>query len=155
MTNKTTEINKNVYYIGDLAHVMTNEWEEICDNITRADEDEIVFSLEDGRDYILMNTAFGDGTYNDLNGQPYSVDSGTIGAILVNNITDTEALNQALSNGLGHLYQSDEELDHYNCSYFEGTIYIGQITIDTNDYGYDDNEELDILTEDEILAIVA
>jgi len=154
MTNKTTEINKNVYYVGDLCYVMTNEWEEICDNVTRADEDQIGFSLEDGRDYLLMNTAFGDGTYNDLNGQPYSVDSGTIGAILVNNITDTEALNQALNNGLGHLYQSDEELDSYNCNYFEGTIYIGQITIVTNDYGDDDNEELDILTEDEILAIV-
>jgi len=152
MTNKTTEINKNVYYVGDLCYVMTNELEEICDSINGADEDEIVFSLEDGRDYILMNTAFGDGTYNDLNGQPYSVDSGTIGAVLVNNITDTEALNQALSNGLGHLYQSDKELDHYNCSYDEGTICINQITIDTGSDGYDDDEEL---TEEEILAIVS
>ena len=151
MTNKTTEINKNVYYVGDLCHVMTNEWEEICD-LAVFDNTEVDFTLEDGRKYIQLSTAFGDGTYNDLNGQPYSVDSGTIGAILVNNITDTEALNQALSNGLGHLYQSDEELDHYNCSYDEGTICINQITIDTGSDGYDDDEEL---TEEEILAIVS
>jgi len=147
----TTEINKNVYYVGDLCYVMTNEWEEICE-LAVFDNTEVDFTLEDGRKYIQLSTAFGDGTYNDLNGQPYSVDSGTIGAVLVNNITDTEALNQALSHGLGHLYQSDEELDHYNCSYFKGTIYIGQITIDTGSDGYDDEEEL---TEEEILAIVA
>ena len=154
MKNKTTEINKNVYYVGDLCYVMTNEWEEICD-LAVFDNTEVDFTLEDGREYIQLSTAFGDGQYNDLDGNPYSVDSGTIGAVLVNNITDTEALNQALSNGFGHLYQSDEELDSTNCSYDEGTLYIGQITIDTNDYGYDDNEELDILTEEEILAIVS
>jgi len=154
MTNKTTEINKNVYYVGDLCYVMTNEWGEICEDAV-FDNTEVDFTLKDGRKYIQLSTAFGDGTYNDLNGQPYSVDSGTIGAVLVNNITDTEALNQALSNGLGHLYQSDEELDSYNCNYFEGTIYIGQITIDTTDYGYDNDEELDILSDEEILAKVA
>ena len=154
MTNKTTEINKNLYYVGDLAYVMTNEWEEICE-LAVFDNTQVDFTLEDGREYIQLSTAFGDGTYNDLNGQPYSVDSGTIGAVLVNNITDTEALNQALSNGLGHLYEFETELTSYNCSYDEGTLYIGHVTIDTNDYGYDDNEELDILTEDEILAIVA
>ena len=39
----TTEINKNVYYVGDLCYVMTNEWDEICD-LAVFDNDEVEFT---------------------------------------------------------------------------------------------------------------
>ena len=124
-------IASTVYYVGDLCYVMSNEWEDICD-LAVFDNSEVEFTLNDGRKYIQLSTAFGDGSYNDLNGQPYSVDSGTIGAINVNDITDTEALNQALSDGLGHLYEFEEELDEYNCTNDEGVLTFGHIIIDTN-----------------------
>jgi len=124
-------IAPTVYYVGDLCYVMSNEWEDICD-LAVFDNTEVDFTLEDGRKYIQLSTAFGDGSYNDLNGKPYSVDSGTIGAINVNDITDTEALNQALSDGLGHLYEFEEELDEYNCTNDEGVLTFGHIIIDTN-----------------------
>ena len=150
----TTEINKNVYYVGDLCYVMTNEWDEICE-LAVFDNFQSVFTLEDGRKYIQLSTAFGDGTYNDLDGNPYSVDSGTIGAVHVNNITDTEALNEALGNGLGHLHTFDTELTEDNCEYDNMVLYIGGVTIDT-DYGPEsDNEEFDVMDEDEILERVA
>ena len=150
----TTEINKNVYYVGDLCYVMTNEWDEICD-LSVFDNSKVEFTLEDGRKYIQLSTAFGDGTYNDLDGNPYSDDSGTIGAVLVNNITDTEALNEALGNGLGHLHTFDTELTEDNCFYDNMVLHIVDVTIDT-DWGTDsDDEELDVMDEDEILEKVA
>ena len=102
-----------------------------------------------------MSTAFGDGTYNDLDGNPYSVDSGTIGVVLVNNITDTEALNEALGNGLGHLHTFDTELTEDKCFYDGGVLHIVDVTIDTDCGPESDNEELDVMDEDEILEKVA
>ena len=150
----TTENNTVKYYVGDLCYVMDDAWSEVC-GVADLDNEDWDNELEDGRKFILFSTTFGDGTYNDLDGNPYSVDSGTIGAVLVNNISDVEALNQALSDGLGHLHTFDSELTEDNCFYDGGVLHIVDVTIDT-DYGPEsDDEEFDVMDEDEILEKVA
>jgi hypothetical protein len=136
MTNAPT-----AYYVGDLGYVMRDEWEEMVvrfdyDNETRS------YQLADGRTYFMFSTMYGDGAYNDLDGNPYSVDSGTIGAIKVADIKNLDALNAALESGLGHVHTFAYTLSADDCDYFEGKISIASVLIDTDDLeeGYEDEE---------------
>jgi hypothetical protein len=90
----------------------------------------------------MFSTMYGDGAYNDLDGNPYSVDSGTIGAIKVADIKNLDALNAALESGLGHVHTFAYTLSAYDCDYFEGKISIASVLIDTDDLeeGYEDEE---------------
>jgi len=80
------------YYIGDLCYVMTSEeWLEVCDltiQDSRLIEGE--FQLKDGRKFAMYSTAYGDGTYYDHYGFSYSVDSGSIGCIRMEDIKDNK-----------------------------------------------------------------
>jgi hypothetical protein len=141
MTNAPT-----AYYVGDLCYVMRDEWEEMVerfdyDNETRS------YQLADGRVYFMFSTMYGDGQYNDLDGNPYSVDSGTIGAIKVADIQNVDALNAALESGLGHTFSFAYTLTGDDCDYFEGKISIASVLIDTDDLeeGYEDEEVEEIV----------
>ena len=77
------------YYVGDLCYVLSHEdWDQVCsltikDNECTSGE----FTLKDGRQFAMYTTKWGDGTYNDQYGNQYSVDSGSIGCILEEDIT--------------------------------------------------------------------
>ena len=128
------------YFVGDLCYTMDDAWYEVC-NITSYDNSEHEYELEDGRKFILFSTMYGDGTYNDDNGNPYSVDSGTIGAIKVDDIVDTDGLESAIKNGLGHIHEFPTEITGDDCFYSEGWISIHNVTINTGNEGYDDGDE--------------
>jgi hypothetical protein len=141
MENKQTTMETTTttrYYVGDLCYVMGEAWAEVC-SIVDLDNDEWEYELEDGRRFFLFSTAYGDGHYNDLDGNPYAVDSGTIGAIKVDDIRDTESLSTTVGNGLGHIHEFPAEIEGYDCSYDEGAISIYGVYIDTADD--DDCEE--------------
>ena len=133
-----------VYYVGDLCYVMLDEWDEIVDQ-TVYDNSKLSYQLADGREYFMISTMYGDGTYNDLDGNPYSVDSGTIGAIKVSDIRNLDALKATLESGLGHIHTFDYTLRCNDCDYFEGKINIGGVMIDTDDleegYDYEEDDE--------------
>lgn len=76
------------YYIGDLCYVLHDAWDEVCSLFT-FDNETWEYQLQDGRKFFLFNTAHGEGVYQDQHGGRYPVDSGTIGAILVDDIRDT------------------------------------------------------------------
>jgi len=137
-TMETTTTTK--YYVGDLCYVMSDVWDEVC-SIADLDNDEWEYELEDGRKFILFSTAYGDGQYNDQNGNPYSVDSGTIGAIKVDDILNLEGLTRAKEMGLGHIHEFPAELESYDCSYDEGAISIYSVYIDTAGNNDCDEEE--------------
>jgi len=141
-TMETTTTTK--YYVGDLCYVMGEAWAEVC-SIADLDNDEWEYELEDGRKFILFSTAYGDGQYNDQNGNPYSVDSGTIGAIKVDDILDLKGLARAKEMGLGHIHEFPAEIEGYDCSYDEGAISIYSVYIDTagNDDWDEEEEEND------------
>ena len=136
MTNAPT-----AYYVGDLCYVMTDEWEEMVD-LHDFDNETRSYQLADGRNYFMYSTMYGDGQYNDLDGNPYSVDSGTLGAIKVADIKNLDALNAALESGLGHVHTFAYTLSGDDCDYFEGKISIASVLIDTDDLeeGYEDEE---------------
>jgi hypothetical protein len=116
-------LQKGVYYIGDLCYVMDQEWEEVCDLI-RGDQypNEGQFRLSDGRQFAIFNTAYGDGEYYDMQGRSYSVDSGTLGCIKVDNLTED------VDENLGNVV----EMPHDFYCYSDGkTIYFGHVAIET------------------------
>jgi len=134
------------YYVGDLCYVMHDAWDEVC-SICCIDNEDWEYELEDGRKFILFSTAYGDGQYNDQNGNPYAVDSGTIGAIAVDDIMDPE-FESAIKNGLGHIHEFPAEIEGYDCFYDKGTIGIYSVYIDTaGDLDCDDDE--DYIEEDD------
>ena len=155
---------KFTYFIGDMCYVLTDdEWDTLCaqvpskgdmlDDIESEDgyDNEFFLDVErlsayavslDGEDYeaarpfVCFSTAYGDGQYNDLDGNPYAVDSGTIGMIDVRYISDSAKLERALQNGLGHLVETDSPIDPSESYYDEGVITFGAMSvgveIDTN-----------------------
>lgn len=71
------------YYIGDLCYLFEDDkWEEVCDLTFGNGDGEHV--LKDGRRFAMYSTSYGDGEYDGI-----SVDSGTIGCILLSDIKST------------------------------------------------------------------
>jgi hypothetical protein len=132
------------YYIGDLCYVLDDEWSEVCEAFFVGDEEDPIYELEDGRTFFMVNTAFGDGQYNDQNGLPYSVDSGSIGAIKVDDIRNPELAN-VLERGLGHIHEFPYELTDLDIESDNGVLYFGNVIIDTvgADFDEEDPEERD------------
>ena len=141
-----SETESYTYFVGDLCYVLTTEeWDTACSQIpTRytlqiAEEREEdvdyegyldpenfdIFNEHAGRPFIAMPTMYGDGVYNDRMGDPYSVDSGTIGMINTNYITDTDSLQLALTQGLGHLITVNTPIDASECYYEDGVLCFG------------------------------
>ena len=132
------------YYVGDLCYVMDTEWDEIVSQGVY-DNSKLAFTLTDGTQYFMVSTMYGDGSYSDTDGNPYSVDSGTIGAIKVADVKNLDALNATLESGLGHIHTFAHTLSGKDCDYFEGKINIGGVVIDTDDleegYDYEEDDE--------------
>lgn len=125
------------YYLGDLCYVMHKEWTEVCEIIIRGNDCiEGVFELNDGREFGLWNTAYGDGMYLDNIGREYPVDAGLIGIIAVEDIDESEKDNLSL----GNVIQFDNSF-RVMCS--NGLFEFGDVRIDTrdepeSDYDYSD-----------------
>ena len=124
------------YYVGDLCYVMSDEeWEEVC-RLTIVGQKCISgeFTMADGRRFAMYNTRWGDGIYQDKNYKKYSVDSGTIGCIKVEDIK-YDKYGERLDT-LGNIYKFDFD---FVSSVNEGLIQFGRVLIDT-DPEYNDFE---------------
>lgn len=122
------------YYVGDLCYVMDNDWDEVCD--LTIDCHEVLsgeFNMKDGRRFAVFTTMYGDGTYRDDFGRKYPVDSGSIGCILLDNITMKNA-----DIAYGQIIEFDKD---FNCGYEDGVIYFGKVRIDTDPLDEEDEEE--------------
>lgn len=126
------------YWVGDLCYVLHEAWDECCDLffLNRKDGgcNEGEFQLKDGRRFVSINTAYGDGSYYDQFGQRYTVDAGLIGCILLNDI-DLGTSDNYFNGGNIIDFPSD-----FDCTYDHGLINIGHIRIET-DPEYEDEEE--------------
>lgn len=136
------------YYVGDLCYVMHDVWDEVC-SIVPFDNSETFFQLKDGREFYMMGTAFGDGLYSDQEGRTYGVDSGTIGAIRVEDIRDELADPYELKErGLGQVIQVIDSLENYEVHAEDGLLTFGPVSIDTAGI-YDEEEEEEEYEDDE------
>lgn len=158
-------VTSRTYYVGDLCYVMnTDEWFTVCglDSFYPGQSEDDFdpegyldpenSSLEDftaGRPFYLLKTAYGDGCYQGSDGKTYSVDSGTIGCIAVDDIVEKEKLENALALGLGHLHEF-EDFTLSSCGYDgedDGILYFDNLEIYTA--GIDDEEEDEEENDDE------
>ena len=126
-----------MYYVGDLCYALGDRWTEVCDLIikdhTCLDGE---FELKDGTKFAIYGTAHGDGFYSDQHANGYPVDSGTIGCVLVDQITEGE-----LDESLGNVFHFEED---FETGEEDGTIMIGHLEIYTSheeDDEEDDDEE--------------
>lgn len=113
------------YWVGDLCYVLDDEWDEVC--ALTIEENECLtgeFELSDGRRFAMYQTMYGDGTYSDQFGNKYSVDSGTIGCIFIDDIKPGTILIQ----GAVHAFPRNFET---SCK--DAVIRIGHVVIDTDE----------------------
>lgn len=121
------------YYVGDLCYVMSERWIEVCSLYDDNDYENGEYTLLDATQIAMYDTKYGDGTYKDQYNSKYSVDSGTIGCILVSSLA-----NESLTGlKLGNIVEFPSE---FSTSSNGGIIYIGHIVINT-DEEYDDYED--------------
>lgn len=119
------------YYIGDLCYVMHDEWNEVCDLFFPPGPHDVPevqgeFVLADGRRFASFGTAYGDGTYRSNIDTDHSVDSGSIGCILVSDIRDTTYGN---IERLGAVVNFDQP---FEVSKDAGLLKFGHVMIETN-----------------------
>jgi hypothetical protein len=131
------------YWVGDLCYVMHDCWDEVCELLFEGRDDhgcnQGTFQLKDGRRFAIYNTQYGDGQYHSSHGEKYPVDSGSLGCILVSDISEEEK--KYLSNGTIEGFPAEFYTGRDN----DGTIFFGDIKIFTGD----DNEEDDWEFEEE------
>jgi hypothetical protein len=113
------------YWVGDLCYVMHNEWDEVC-KLTIKDNEclEGVFTLANGTRFAMFKTAWGDGCYEDQTGREYAVDSGSIGCVAVDAITEEE-----IREDLGNIIEFTEP---FYVSTNGEELRFGKVYIDTN-----------------------
>tara|TARA_Y100000310_G_C20704127_1_gene833266 strand:+ start:11228 stop:11617 length:390 start_codon:yes stop_codon:yes gene_type:complete len=119
-------LTKGTYYVGDLCYVFSNdEWDEVIATTFGSDGTmlEGEFKLKDGRTFAMYRTAYGDGTYDGC-----SVDSGTIGCILYDDIVLTDNCTPAMMQNLGRIEVFTNNFNTYNAG---GIMSFGNVTIDT------------------------
>jgi hypothetical protein len=128
------------YYIGDLCYVFEDEeWDNFfSDTLNQPDEGQHRFAITNGgfevngKKLWYHGTAYGDGGYPDQNGHIYSVDAGLIGVLPFELVVHKyENLYR-----LGNVVEYDYD---FECSYEDGTFYIGPLRIPTGD----DEEDYD------------
>lgn len=139
----TVTLKAGTYWIGDLCYVMHEAWDEVCERVIEGERVlEGKFGLADGREFVMFNTAYGDGVYNDGNLNDYSVDSGNIGAILLSDIRQTDENNI----NLGHVHTFDTD---FTCDTDTGTLRFGHVYVYTNDSDDESEDDYDDYYEDE------
>ena len=134
-----------LYFVGDLAYVLTDsEWNTVCvydeyvpndegefDPEVFLDPDKFDFDDEDAaRPLFILKTNYGDGCYTGSDGNTYMCDSGTLGVIKVDYVSDKAKLAEAVERGLGHLHRWDEFLVG-GAGYDGGILYFNDLDIAT------------------------
>jgi len=119
-------MNPGTYYIGDLCYVMNTNWDELCDltidDNNNCKEGEFILGKIP---FAMYNTLHGDGLYLDQNGSPYAVDSGSIGCVSIENLSQADL---DAASKYSKLITFDQAFTTKN---IDGVIHIGHIVIDT------------------------
>jgi hypothetical protein len=128
------------YYVGDLCYVLGDtRWDEICELTIDGHKClEGQFITKDGLMFVMYGTAYGDGSYYDEQGREYSVDSGTIGCVAIEDLSEVELKKSNEIKGLGNIIDFPKE---FQCKKIGRNILVfGHIEIDT-DPPYEGQEE--------------
>jgi hypothetical protein len=127
------------YYVGDLCYVMHDCWDEVCELLGDCNEGE--FQLKDGRRFSIYNTQWGDGNFESNGFFSFSVDSGTLGCILKDDIADPSA---DITGGSTIDFDEEFEVSSNGSTIFFGdkvSIYTGYDEVEEDDDYIDDYED--------------
>ena len=122
------------YYIGDLCYTdLGNDetWNEVCRlHFSEAGKRNDLLTLKDGREFVMLSTAYGDGDYPMMNGGELvghlPVDSGTIGITRVEN-----AFPDGVENGGGIVMSFDESFNVFDID--DGLLIFGRYAVFTDE----------------------
>ena len=124
------------YYIGDLCYVLSDSWTDVCDLFLTSG------SILDGEmkfrnfEFAIYSTEYGDGCYRDQNDNVYSVHSGTLGCVALQNCEVSKE--EILKRGFGHIVTFNQFFrtgrNEDGAIYFGNSDYSGPaVMIATND----------------------
>ena len=126
------------FYVGDLCYVLDSD---TCDELFGLVADSLLLegesvTLQDGRKFFLGRTSHGDGNYFGSDGNNYSVDSGTIGIVAVEDISNENKFNHEYQGTLyweqlGHVHKMPSDSLEKSTSEF-GYFKLGTIEISAN-----------------------
>ena len=129
------------YWIGDLCYVMYSKWNHLLDVVYENDltgytpMNEGKFTTSDGVEFAIFSTAYGDGEYYDSDGRAYPVDSGTLGCVLLKDIT----IDDMAGIPSGHVVSFEKDFDVYTSKV--GVIHFGDLVIATDENEYEEESE--------------
>ena len=107
------------YVVGDLCNALnSDDWQDYCFQEV----------LPEGA--FSFHTFVGDGTYTDQEGREYNVDSGTIGILPLDKVSDLDKLKTALKYRIVQVLDLPE-VGEDDCYEQDGVIVLGPITINT------------------------
>jgi len=107
------------FVVGDLSNALSNDdWQDYCFKET----------LPEGA--FSFRTAYGDGTYTDQEGREYGVDSGTIGILPLDKVSDQDKLRTALKYRIVQVLDLPD-VNEGDCYEDDGVITLGPIVINT------------------------
>lgn len=107
------------YVIGDICNALSSDdWANYCINE----------ELPEGA--FSFHTSIGDGTYFDQEGREYNVDSGTIGILPLDKVSDKDKLKTALKYRIVQVLDLPEVTED-DCYEQDGVIVLGPVTINT------------------------
>jgi hypothetical protein len=107
------------------------EWGEIYNLFLQGGGPEV--TLGDGRKVFMMNTLYGDGQYFDGQNREYYVDSGTLGAMKISDITAQAKLQNVKEMELGVITALEYDLTVENVTEDEGNLIFGNVVVVTGD----------------------
>lgn len=112
------------YWVGDLCYVLSDdEWDDVCELTIKGNN--VIdgeFQLPSGKRFSMISTEYGDGTYDDQYGNSYPVDSGSLGCILLSDISEVSDLGNVHNFSTNFACSRDED----------GVVRIGHIFIPTS-----------------------
>lgn len=122
----SVEVPAGEYFVGDPCYgVPADRWMEWLHAADYENAHPMLVAELDGKTVVGVSTAYGDGTYDGSDGEGYPVDSGLIGVVPV------ELVEEDSPWGMNKVSFANP----FTCSYNDGTITIGHITIETGDEG--------------------
>ncbi len=137
-----TSLPPGTYYIGDLCYAI-EDWDAFCKLTIKGNECIYgEFPWKTGKLW-QHGTAYGDGCYEDQEGNEYGVDAGLIGVLPIEFADKTEY-------ELSELGRVQEFPNGLECSYEDGIFYIGYLRIDTDPSKREDVDDYEGEEEDEV-----
>lgn len=131
---KNHTVPPGVYYLGDPCYCFKEGWGEVLDNSEVLEEP----FEKDGRKLVAFGTAYGDGAYFDKEFRRYLVDAGLIGLTPIEFIEDKDQILTYLARDNGVMVELLKETE---CHTKDGILTFGDIVIDTDSSGEDEDED--------------